>query len=119
MSKDELAQTFELTEVKQAIQQLISDNAEYLIHYIYSHTDQAPYDDARVRVGLVLKILLRSGNVTNNVSSDVVDPAIDDLQSLMTAERNPEQRRTYSDEIRFLKHCTILDDMITLNTQRN
>lgn len=113
------AQTFELPEVKQATQQLISDNSEHLIRYIYEHIDKAPYNDPKIRVGLVLKTLLRSGDVTNTVSSEAVDPAIDDLQSLLTAEKNPSQRDTYAHEIRFLKHCTILDDMITLNTQRN
>lgn len=115
-----LSHTFELPLVKEATQKLISDNATLLINSIYSKKDESPYDDPVVRVGLVLKTLLRSGSETNTraISSDIIDPALEDLLSLIKETTDQQQKEIYSEELRFLHSCTLLDDMITLNASK-
>jgi hypothetical protein len=104
-----------LAEVNDACALLISENAEVLIDYIYKHTDRAPYDDPKVRVGLVLKTLLRSGNDSATVNSSTIEPATSDLTELIS-QADPVERKVYTDELTFLHRCTLLDDLISLNT---
>ena len=113
---DMFCQTFELPEVKDACGELISRNAEVLIKDIYDNVDCAPFNNKRVRVGTVLKILLRSGDQTAAVNADVIEPATEDLSELIRESRNPEQKHIYVEELKFLRRCTLLDDLISLNT---
>jgi hypothetical protein len=108
--------TFELTEVNDACGLLISENAELLIDFIYKNIHRAPYDDPTVRVGLVLKTLLRSGNDSVKVSAPSIEPATNDLTGLLTNSSSDIERKIYTDELKFLRSCTILDDLISLNT---
>jgi hypothetical protein len=112
-----LTHSFELPEVKDATMCLISDNAEHLIRYIYSNKEQKPYNTPLVRIGLVLKTLLKT-NGNQAVKGDVIEPAINDLIDVIALTKDPMLTDVYQEELRFLKSCTILDDMITLNTQR-
>jgi hypothetical protein len=108
--------TFELPEVNDACGLLISENAELLIDYIYNHTDRPPYDNPTVRVGLVLKTLLRSGSDTAKVSASSIEQATADLTELLAHSNNVVERKIYTDELKFLRSCTMLDDLISLNT---
>lgn len=108
--------TFELPEVNNACSQLISENASLLIDYIYNNTDRAPYNDPIMRVGLVLKTLLRSGNDSVTVNASTIEPATKDLQVLVNNAQSPIQRSIYMEELKFLRGCTLLDDLISLNT---
>ena len=112
----EYSHTFELDDVNNASVQLISDNAESLINYIYDNTDKEPYNDPLTRVGLVLKTLLKSGGESVTVKANVIEPATDDLQNLITGCENLVQQKIYTDELKFLRSCTLLDDLISLNT---
>lgn len=108
--------TFELPEVNNACALLISENAELLITYIYQNTDRAPYDNPVTRVGLVIKTLLRSGNDAVNINASIIEPATEDLTSLIANSTSPVERKIYTDELTFLRRCTLLDDLISLNT---
>lgn len=112
----EYSHTFELEDVNNACVQLISDNAESLINYIYDNTDKEPYNNPVTRIGLVLKTLLRSGGESVTIKANVIEPATDDLQNLITGCENLVQQKIYTDELKFLRSCTLLDDLISLNT---
>ncbi len=111
-----LTHSFELSEVKEATMCLISDNAEHLIHYIYNNKTRDPYKTPMVRIGLVMKTLLKSTG-SQAVKGEVIEPAINDIIDLIAATKDPMVTEVYQEELRFLKSCTILDDMITLNTR--
>ena len=115
----ELYHSFESPLVKEACQDLISHNAEYLINYIYSNTTRAPYTDRVVRVGLSLKTLLRSASSSESaiVSSEAIEPVIRDLSELIARASSSTERRMYVDELTFLQKCTVLDELVSLNTQ--
>lgn len=108
--------TFALDDVDEACAQLVSDNAELLIEYIYQNTDRAPYNNPITRIGLVLRTLLRSGNEAVTVNSSTIEPATHDLIELIAKATNPVERKIYTDELKFLRGCTLLDDLISLNT---
>jgi hypothetical protein len=110
-----LTHSFELSEVKEATMKLIADNADHLIGYIYANKTRAPYDTPLVRVGLVMKTLLKTDNT---VKSETIDPVVNDLLGLIAEAKDPRLREVYQEELRFLNSCSILDDMITLNTQK-
>jgi hypothetical protein len=112
-----LTHSFELPEVKEATLKLITDNAEHLINYIYANTTKDPYTKRPVRVGLVIKTLLKTDSHNNPIKSATIEPAINDLLALIADTKDPRVIGIYQDELRFLKSCTILDDMITLNTE--
>lgn len=108
--------TFELSTIKQATVELLSQNAEHLIGYIYENKITAPFNDAVTRVGLTLKVLLRGEHDTNTVSKECLEPAIEDLETLLSdTSITRSQRDVYEKELRFLNHCTMLDDIVTLN----
>jgi len=108
--------TFELPEVNEACGQLISENAELLIGFIYQNVDRAPYDSETVRVGLVLKTLLRPGDDNVRVNAKVIEPVLVDLKTLINGANDSLEKKIYTDELRFLQGCTLLDDLISLNT---
>jgi hypothetical protein len=108
--------TFEMDEVNNACTQLVSDNAEVLIDYIYRNTDRTPYNNPLIRIGLVLKTLLRSGNETVTINAATIEPATKDLTDLISKATCPVERKIYTDELKFLRSCTLLDDLISLNT---
>lgn len=113
------SQTFERADVKTATQQLILDNAEHLIKYIYDNKDKHPYDDPARRVGLALKTLLKLNTDGQPINGDVLEPVIEELQELKDRTKDALQQNIYDEELRFLKCCTIHSDMVTLNTVRN
>jgi hypothetical protein len=59
-----------------------------------------------------MKTLLKT---ENTVKSDTIEPVINDLLDLINSSRDPRMTEIYQEELRFLKSCSILDDMITLN----
>jgi hypothetical protein len=112
---NEYSHTFELPEVNDACAVLISQNAEHLINYIYQNSDKEPYDNINIRVGLVIKTLLRPGH-TVTVNIDVLEQAIQDLGQLIKSAPTQVERNIYTEELKFLNSCTFLDDLISLNT---
>jgi hypothetical protein len=111
-----LNHTFELAEVKEATLTLISENAKHLIQYIYNNKDRKPYNLANIRIGLVMKTLLKADSTSYSVSSDTLEPVVEDLLHLIRDCKDSGMAEVYKDELRFLRSCSILDDMITLNT---
>lgn len=109
--------TFKLPEVTEACVGLISENAEHLINFIYQHADRSPYDDAKVRVGLAIKIILKPCEDTEVVlEPTVLEPVMQDLEELIRTADTQTERRIYTDELRYIRDCTIRDDLISLNT---
>jgi hypothetical protein len=92
---------------------LIVQNAEHLIGYIYNHTNTRPYSDPEIRLGLVVKILLKSNT---NYSRDLLQPVIDDIETLMSETEDPVRHTGLSMELSLLSKFLELDDSISLNT---
>ncbi len=111
-----LSHTFEMPEVKEATLTLISDNSNHLINYIYKNKSKAPYNIATTRVGLVMKTLLKTDSTSQLVTAATLEPVMEDLNILIKDSKDARIAEVYKEELRFLRSCTILDDMITLNT---
>ena len=111
-----LNHTFELLEVKEATLTLISENAKHLINYIYDNKERKPYNIPNIRIGLVMKTLLKTDSTSYSVSAETLEPVIEDLLFLISDCKDNGMVEVYRDELRFLRSCCILDDMITLNT---
>ena len=109
--------TFEMPGINDACADLIAENAEHLISYINQNVHRHPYDNPVTRVGLVFKILLRSGNTTTKVSEAAIEQATSDLKHLLSHSTDPVEQKIYTDELIFLRKCTALDDLISLNTR--
>lgn len=109
--------TFERPGINDACADLIAENAEQLINYINQNMHRAPYNNPVTRVGLVFKILLRTGNNTTKVSESAIEQATTDLKYLLAHSTDPVEQKIYTDELIFLRKCTALDDLISLNTK--
>ena len=99
---------------------LIVQNAVVLIKYIYQHTDISPYDNPEIRVGLVIKILLKSNT---NYDSDLLVPVIEDVEKMMENKEylqktgnEVEKHIALSKELSLLNKFQELDDTLSLNT---
>lgn len=110
----------ELNNVKEATAELVANNAELLIKYIYEHCEDHPYDTAEVRVGLVIKTLLKA---TGTFSSELMSSVVDDIKDLMKDKdylstfRSPSERKAALNyELSFINKYIQLDDLISLNT---
>lgn len=94
---------------------MITDNAEYLVKQVYASREKEPYNDKLTRVGLVMKVLLKSGISDNQVSKEVLDPVIADVEELIDETEDVVQKDLYSKELRYLLQHTLFDDILTLN----
>lgn len=102
---------------------LIVENAEHLIRFIYSNTERLPYNKKDVRIGLVIKILVKSNS---NYPADVLQPVVDDIQSLLSDSKylktfaNPGERKdALGKELSLVNKFIELDDTISLNTTKH
>lgn len=118
----ETTYTVELENVKSATADLVANNAELLIRYIYDHREQVPYETAEVRVGLVMKTLLKA---TGTYSSELMNQVIDDIKDLLNDRKylqtfaSPGERKAALNyELSFINKYIQLDDLISLNTLR-
>ena len=105
--------TFNLKQVNEATEELIGQNAEYLIKYIYDNKELTPYKDPIVRIGLSLKTLLKANC---EIPLATISPVIDDLSELINKTSDVLLRKTYLEELKFVQSCSINDDLISLNT---
>ena len=95
-------------------------NAEHLIAYIYSNKDEQPYNNPEIRIGLVIKILIKSNQ---NYSSDILQPVVDDLENLvndtdyLNSFDDPiSKKEALSKELSLINKYMELDETISLNT---
>jgi hypothetical protein len=114
--------TFTLQEVNLATNDLIGRNAEHLITYIYNNVDLPPYNKVEVRIGLVMKILLKAteNNEDGNckiIDSTILSPAIDDVTGLIARTEDRGTIACLTDELKFIQNCALDYDVITLNTE--
>ena len=118
MENSEIQHTFEMDTVKNACLDLISQNADHLISYVYSNLDKPPYNNKVIRVGLALKTLLRSSDSSDSVlvKTETINPVIMDLSDLIKKAPSELERKILVDELTFLQRCTQLDELVTLNT---
>jgi len=100
---------------------LILRNAEHLINYIYQNKDSVPYNKPEVRVGLVIKILIKSDDIS--YSSDLLQPVINDLEQLFdddeyinTFDDPVQKKRALSQELSLINRFIELDETMTLNS---
>lgn len=99
--------------------QLLIDNAQNLITYIYNHVDEEPYSNAETRVGLAIKILLKTNSCFDII---VLQPIIVDIENLMNDNEyldtfeNPEERvKNLTSELILVNKYKELSDTISLN----
>ena len=116
--------TFTQQEVNLATNDLIGHNAEHLITYIYNHLEHPPYNKVEVRIGLVVKILLKAteNNEDGNckiIDSSILAPVIDDVTGLISRTEDRTTVACLTDELKFIQNCALDYDLITLNTERN
>jgi hypothetical protein len=105
--------TFNLKSVNEASEELIGQNAEYLIKYIYEKKTVHPYTDPLIRIGLALKTLLKAHC---EIPLSTISPVMDDLTEIINQATDPAIRKVYLEELKFLQSCSINDDLISLNT---
>jgi hypothetical protein len=98
---------------------LLIDNAQNLINYIYQNTTSDPYTNPEIRIGLAIKILLKTDNYFDIV---VLQPIINDIEFLMNNEEylaefaNPEERlQNLTNELILINKYKELSDTISLN----
>lgn len=104
--------------IEQASYDLVIRSSEYLIKCIYENQDI--YDRPEVRVGLVVKILVKSNN---NYSADLLHPVISDIETMLndldylSTFEEPENRKMGLYKERTLINKFIeYDETISLNT---
>ena len=107
--------TFNLPAVNEATADLIGQNAEHLINYIYANVDMFPYTDPLIRVGLVLKTLLKCNRI---LTMQTLSRPIEDLTTLINDASTELSRRSFIDELKYIQSCTLNDDLISLNTTK-
>lgn len=107
--------------INQAAFDLIVHNAQTLLTYIYAHRDQKPYDQAEIRIGLAIKILIKSDR--DSYDSQLLEPIIEDLENLLADKAylaqfsNPKLKHEYlSKQLVLISKFKQLDDTISLNT---
>jgi hypothetical protein len=103
----------ELPVINKAVENLMSDNSEHLISWIYQNDTIVPYNDPRIRVGLSLKILIKCTEGTV-APVHLMEKIIQDIVNLLTIA-NPQERSVLIEELRLVQKCTELDDLISLN----
>ena len=98
---------------------LIVSNADKLIMFIYENKTKLEYSDPEIRVGLVLKILLKANNY---FEIDLLRPVIQDIEYLYTNESylrlfsSPEERKKcLSKELILVNKYIELSETISLN----
>lgn len=116
----EIAYSTELNNVKDATADLVANNAGYLIEYIYNNKTTSPYNNAEVRVGLVIKTLLKASGV---FPSELMTQVVDDINDLVSDRdylsqfNSPSERKSALQyELSFINKYIQLDDLISLNT---
>lgn len=99
---------------------LITQNAEYLLNYIYEHQDDSPYHAPEVRVGLSIKILINS---KQTYKPEILSCIVDDIETLLSDEVHlkkyqvKQQRvEALTQELSLINKLLDLDDTISLNT---
>jgi hypothetical protein len=102
-----------------ASNELIIENSEHLIAYIYSNKEKMRYSDPEIRIGLSLKILLKTEKCFER---DLLLPIIEDIEYLLSNKgylslfNNPELRKEgLSKELMLVNKYIELSDTITLN----
>jgi len=109
-----------LDSVNNATTVLMTQNASYLINFIYNNTSFEPYNDRQIRVGLVLKMLLKSNEdtFTDGINMGIMAPVLDDMATLIREAPDNKARDILTEELKYIQSRTLLDDLISLNTQR-
>jgi len=106
--------------ISEAVTSLLIDNVASLINYIYSNQEIEPYNNPEIRIGLSIKILLK----TNNKYYDIIvlQPIINDINNLMnnpeylsTFENQNERLNCLAKELILINKLIELSETITLN----
>lgn len=109
--------------IDNASTELIIENAEHLIEYIYANKTKMRYSDPEIRIGLTLKILLKTNKCFER---DLLIPVIEDIEYLLENSgylrlfNNPDARKEgLSKELLLVNKYIELSDTITLNRQQD
>lgn len=105
--------------ISEAVTSLLIDNAAYLIEFIYLNNNIEPYNDPEIRIGLAIKILLKTNTYYDIV---VLQPIINDINNLMnnpeylsTFENQNERLNCLAKELILINKLIELSETITLN----
>jgi hypothetical protein len=98
---------------------LLNHNITHLIDFIYSHTDQVPYNSPEVRIALSMQMILSSEQL---IPIDMSTKIARDFDVLRKDEKYTNQwdqpaqkRKRLLKELEMLKKHTEIDDSISLN----
>ncbi len=110
----------ELSGLDNIANELILQNAEHLVNYIYQHSHEIPYDRPEVRVGLCIKILINS---KQTYKPELLSWIVDDIETLLSNEQHMKQYKikmkradALTQELSLINKLLDLDDTISLNT---
>lgn len=106
--------------IDRASSTLIVENAEHLISHIYENQSTPPYNKPATRVGLVIKILIKSNS---SYPADLLQPVIDDIQAMLADSKYlsrchhaEERKNALAKELSLVNKFIEFDDTVSLNT---
>lgn len=110
--------TYNSVKHTKAFHQLLDDNLELLIEYIYDNIDREPYNNPETRVGLSLKMLLTSRamishHLSNKIYQDIDNLKIDKAYLSRFADPGKKIKYLKRDQNLLKKHTEV--DNVTLN----
>ncbi len=112
---------FSIPNINSVYIQLLNDNLQYLIEYIYSHSTIQPYDVAATRVALSMQMILSSDQLVPYQLSSLIAKDIEELRKndeYTNLWSNPTlKRKALSKDLEMLKKHTEIDENISLNSE--
>jgi hypothetical protein len=110
---------YRIPELKQVYVQLLNDNLEYMINFIYTNKEKPQYSSPSIRVGLAMQMLLASQQLIPYQLSALIAKDIEDLRKddeYTNLWQNPAlKRKALGKELEFLRKHTEIDETISLN----
>lgn len=110
---------YNIPEMKQVYVQLLNDNLQHLIEYIYFNKDKQSYNSPSIRVALAMQMILASDQLIPYQLSSMIAKDIEDLRKddeYIHQWDNPSlKKRALLKELEFLKKHTEIDETISLN----
>ena len=110
---------YNASDIRPIYVQLLNDNLQHLIEYIYANTDKDAYKSASTRVALAMQMILASNQLIPYQISSLIAKDIEELKKnddYINQWENPTlKRKALTKELEFLKKHTEIDETMSLN----
>jgi len=110
---------FNIPDIKNVYIQLLNDNLQYLVDYIYANSDKEPYNSPSIRVALAMQMILSSDQLIPYQTSSMIAKDIEELRhndEYTNQWANPSlKRKALGKELEMLKKHTEIDETMSLN----